>query len=172
MQQTSAVRSSIASTNRRARPVRVRADPDDLGAAELLGVRDLPDGRELVLADHDAVPVAVEWQRGDERAHALRDGGRDRDVVGRRVQDACDRGTERLVALHPEVPFGAVRVPAGEPLLDRRAHGRGQRALRARVEIRRTLEDRELAADRLADGSRLVCEADIGLLGPRGWVAS
>ena len=33
-------------------------DVDDLGAAKLLRVRDLPDGRELVLADDDPVPLA------------------------------------------------------------------------------------------------------------------
>ena len=46
------------------RAVRARLDVDDLGAAQLLRVRDLADGRELVLADHDPVPLPVERERG------------------------------------------------------------------------------------------------------------
>ena len=100
---------------------------------------------------------------------ALRDRGRDRDVVGRRMQQPCDRRSERLVPLDPVVPLGAVRVPAREPLLDRCAHPVGERALRAGVEVRRRLEDRELAADRGADPSRLNGQGTpSGALRPRG----
>ncbi len=103
---------------RRDLPVRAGVHVDDLRSAELLRMRDLADGRELVLADHDPVPLAVERQCRDERAHSLRDRGRDGDVIGLGVEQARDRGAERLVPLDPEVPLGAVRVPAGEPLLD------------------------------------------------------
>ena len=44
---------------RRNRAVSVGAHMDDLGATELLRVGDLADSRELVLADHNAVPPAA-----------------------------------------------------------------------------------------------------------------
>ena len=66
---------------RRDRPVLPRPYVDDLRTAQLLRVGDLADRRELVLADHDPVSLAVERQRRDERADALRDRRRDRDVV-------------------------------------------------------------------------------------------
>ena len=84
MQQTSAVRSSIASAKRSA-PIEPSAPGrhvDDLGAAQLLRVRDLADRRELVLARSRSGSAPVERQRGDERAHALRHRGRHGDVVG------------------------------------------------------------------------------------------
>ena len=139
----------------RDRPVRLRPHVDNLRATELLRVRDLPDRRELVLADHDPVARPVERERRDQRAHALRDGRRDRDVVRSCVQKPRDSRAKRLVPLDPEVPLRAVGVPAREPLLDRLAHGVRESALRARVEVRRGLEDRELAAYRGADGARL-----------------
>ena len=117
---------------------------DDLGAAQLLGVRDLAHGRELVLADHDPVALTREVERGDERAHSLRNRGRDGDVVGLRVQQPGERGSRRLVPLDPELPLRAVLVPAGQPLLRCRADAVRKRTLRARVRVRRVLEDREL----------------------------
>ena len=128
---------------------------NDLGPAQLLRVRDLADRRELVLADHDPVPLAVEVERGHESADALRDGRGHRHVVGLRPEQPRDRRPERLAALDPELPLGAVRVPAGEPPLDGFPHAVRERALRARVEIRRSLEDRELATDRGTDAWRL-----------------
>ena len=67
------------------------------------------------------------------------------------VHELRERGTGALVLLHPEVPLRAVRVPPVEPRLDRLAHAVAERALRARVQVRRRLEDGELAADRGAD---------------------
>ena len=56
----------------RDRAVRLGLDVDDLRAAQLLRVRDLADGRELVLADHDPVrPPRSSGERGDERADPL-----------------------------------------------------------------------------------------------------
>ena len=156
MQQTSAVRSSIASAKRSGEMPPSPSGPDvhDLGAPELLGVRDLTDRGELVLADHDPVPSGVEGKRRDERAHALRHGRGDRDVVRLGVEQARHARAELLVPLDPEVPLRPVRVPAGEPLLDRRTNAVRERTLRAGVEVRRRLEDRELAADRSADAGR------------------
>ena len=125
-------------------PVVLGADVDDLGAAELLRVRDLPDRRELVLADDDAVPLAREVESGHERADSLRDRGGDGDVVGRGVQEPGERGSRGLVPLDPEVPLGPVLVPARDPALHRVADALRERALRARVRVDRVLEDREL----------------------------
>ena len=133
-------------------PVRLGADVDDLCPAQLLRVRDLPDRGELVLADDDPVPLAGQIERGDEGAHALRDRGRDGDVVGLRVQEAGERSAGGLVALDPELPLRAVRVPAREPLLGCRAHAVRERPLRARVRVRRVLEDRELVPNGQARG--------------------
>ena len=141
------------------RPVGPGPDVHDLGAAQLLRVRDLPNRRKLVLADHDPVPLPVERQRGDKRAHTLRDRRRHRDVVGPGVEEPRDRRPERLVPLDPEVPLGPVRVPAGEPPLHRLPHALRKGPLRARVEIGRALEDRELAPDR---GTEPRCDVDPG----------
>ena len=51
--------------------VRFRTDVDDLGTPQLLRVRDLANRGELVLTDDDAVPLAREVERRDERAHPL-----------------------------------------------------------------------------------------------------
>ena len=89
-------------------------------------MRDLADGRELVLADHDPVPPAVEGQCRDERAR------RETEVVtAASSASAWSRRAiaERnaLVPFDPEVPLGAVRVPAGELLLDGIADAMRQR---------------------------------------------
>jgi hypothetical protein len=63
---------SLGEPLRRDRAVLLGCDVHDLGAAELLRVRDLPDGRELVLADHD-LRASLEVERGHDPAHALRD---------------------------------------------------------------------------------------------------
>ena len=136
----------------RDRPVGVGAHVHDLGAAELLGVGDLADRRELVLADHDAVAAAaLEGERRDDAVDALRDGRRHRHLVGLAVDQLGEARAGRLGALDPELPLGAVLVPAREVLLVGRAHPVRERALRAGVEIGLVLEDRELAADRGAD---------------------
>ena len=103
-------------------PVHLGPDVNDLGAAELLRMRDLADGGELVLADHDAIPLAREVERGDERADTLRDRRRDGDVVGLGVQKASEPGPCRLVALDPELPLRPVLVPARKPLLGSGPH--------------------------------------------------
>ena len=62
----------------------------DLRPAQLLRVGDLADRRKLVVADHDPVPpAALERERRDDPADALRDRRRDRDLVG------LDRGAAR-----------------------------------------------------------------------------
>ena len=66
------------------------------------------------------------------------------DNVRIRVQKPCEHGAGGLVPLDPELPLGAVLVPAGEPLLRRRAHAVPERPLRARVRVHGVLEDREL----------------------------
>ena len=154
MQQTSAVRSSIASREvlERNAPVRLGPHVDDLRPAQLLRVRDLPDGRELVLADDDPVSLARKVERGDERAHPLRHGRRNRDVVGLGVQETGERRARRLVSLDPELPLGSVLVPAREPLLRGSANAIRERSLRARVRVRRVLEDRELVPNGQARG--------------------
>ena len=148
MQQTSAVRSSIASAKRSTGidAVRLGTDVHDLGAAQLLRVGDLADGRELVLADHDpGAAAALERQRRDDPADALRDGRRHGDLVGLAVEQLGEARARRLGPLDPEFPLGPVLVPAGEVLLVGGADAVRERALRARVEVRRVLEDRELA---------------------------
>ena len=155
----------------RDRPVVARPHVDDLRTTELLRVGDLADRRELVLADHDPVALAVERQRRDKRADALRDRRRDRDVVCLGVEQPRDRASERLVPVDPEAPFGPVRVPAREPLVDCRADGVRERALRARVEVGRGLEDRKLVADRGADTTRLNGQG-MPFAGPRRRAAS
>ena len=132
----------------------LRPDVDDLGAAKLLRVRDLTDRRELVLADDDPVPLAREIERRDEPAHPLRDGGRDRDVVGLGMDETGEGGSRGLVPLDPEIPLGAVLVPARDPALDCGAHAGRERPLRAGVRVDRVLEDRELVPDCRPDAHR------------------
>ncbi len=127
---------------------------DDLGAPELLGVRDLADGGELVLRDDDPVALAREVECGEERADGGRDGGLDRDVVGLRAQEPGERGSRGLGPLDPVLPFGAVLVPAGEVLLVGRAHLVRERPLRARVDVDLALEDGKTPANGLADEPR------------------
>ena len=106
-------------------------------------------------------PPRSSGERRDDPADALRDGGRHGHLVRLAVQQLGEARARRLGALDPELPLGAVLVPAGEVLLVGGAHPVRERALRARVEIGRVLEDRELAADRGADadgGSGSVCD--------------
>ena len=97
-----------------------RLDVDDLGAAQLLGVGDLTDGRELVLADDDLRPAAaLERQRADDPVHALRDRRGHRELGRLGVQQPREGGARGLRALDPVLPLGAVLVPAVEVLLVR-----------------------------------------------------
>jgi hypothetical protein len=123
----------------------------DLGAAELLRVRNLADRRELELRDHDPVPAALERQRAHEPADTLRDRGRHRHLGRVGLHELRERAARRLRALDPVLPLGAVLVPAREVLLVRLPHVTRERALRARIRVRRVLEDREALADRGAD---------------------
>ena len=177
VQQTSAVRSSIAAANFSAgiEPSALRTHVNDLGAAKLLGVSDLADGGELVLADHDArATAALERQGRHDRVHTLRDRCRHRDLVGLAVQEPRKARAGRFGPLDPELPLCAVRVPAREVLLVCVAHAVGERTLRARVEIRRVLEDREFGAHRVADatggGLRPLCA--VGAHGPTTYDAA
>src|SRR5262249_48180669 len=117
-----------------------------------LRVGDLADRGELVLRDHDAgAAAALERQRADDPADALRDGRRYRHLVGVRAKQSRERGPRCLGALDPVGPFRAALVPAVEVLLVGGTHAARERALRARVQVGRVLEDRELAADRASD---------------------
>ena len=129
----------------------LRRDDVHLRTAQLLRVPDLADRRELVVADHDLRPLR-EVDRTRERADACRERRRDRDVVGLRVHEPREGRARRLVALDPVVPRRAALVPADEVLLVGGAHGIGERALRARVDVDEPLEDREALATR-ADGA-------------------
>ncbi len=129
-------------------------DVHDLGAPQRLRVCDLADGRELVLADDDAVPLTAQVEGGHERADPLRDGRRDRDLVRVGMDEAREAGASGFVPLDPELPLRAVFVPAAQPLLDRRTNTVRERALRARVEVDGVLEDRKLRADRVPDAHR------------------
>ena len=92
---------------RRDRPVRLGPDVDDLGAAQLLRVRDLADRRELVLADHDLRPLAAsERQRADDAVDALADRGGDRDLARLGLEQPRERRARRLGPLDP-VPHSA-----------------------------------------------------------------
>ena len=135
-------------------PVGLGKDVDDLGAAELLRVRDLADGRELELRDHDPPTLRLERQRAHERAHALRDRRRHRDLRRIGLDESREGGSRCLGPLDPVLPLGAVLVPAREVLLVRRPNVVGERALRARVRIHGVLEDREALADGRAGSHR------------------
>jgi hypothetical protein len=106
--------------------LRIRLDLDDLGAAQLLRMRDLPDRREFVLRDDDPVAGAAELKRGDEPADRGGDGGLNRDVVGRRAEQPGECCPRRLRPLDPMVPLGAVLVPTVEVLLVGGPHSVGK----------------------------------------------
>ena len=156
VQQTRAVRSSIASANFSAgiEPSASGRTCTNLGTAELLRVGDLANRGELVLADHDArAAAALERQSRHDRVDALRDGCRHRDLVGLAMQEPGKPGPRGLGPLDPELPLGAVLVPPGEVLLVGSAHPVRERPLRTGVEIGRMREDRELVPNRLADAT-------------------
>ena len=117
-------------------PVRLWSYVDDLGAAQLLRMRDLADGRELVLADDDAVPLAREVECRDECADALRDGSRDRDVVGRGVHETGESGCVRPRFARPRTPTRRRSRPSRRATPPPR-HGRGSRARPASRSSRR-----------------------------------
>ena len=136
----------------RDRAVGLGSHVHDLRAAQLLRVGDLAHGRELVVADHDPVSATpLEGKCGDDPADTLRDRRRHRDLVGPAVEQRGEAGPCGLGALDPELPLCPVLVPAGEILLVGGADPMRKRTLGARVEVRLALEDRELAADRVAD---------------------
>ena len=123
MQQTSAVRSSIASAKRSGgiEPSASGRDVDDLGAAQLLRVRDLADGRELVLADHDLRPRAARSSAETMPLTPCVTEVVTASSAGSAVQQPRERRARRLGPLDPVLPLGAVLVPAVEVLLVRRA---------------------------------------------------
>ena len=152
MQQTSAVRSSIASAKRstRDRPVGLGPHVDDLGAAQLLRVRDLADGRELVLADHDLRPRA-QVERGDDPLTPCVTEVVTASSAGSALSsraNAARAASARSTQTAHSAPFSSQPV---EVLLVGGAHAVRERALRARVQVGRVREDRELAPDRRAD---------------------
>ena len=149
--------------------LRLRLDLDDLRAAQFLGMRDLADGRELVLGDDDPVPLAAEVERGDERADGGGDGGLDRDLVGLHREELGEAAADRLRPLDPVPPLGAVRVPAVEVLLVGGADGVRERALRAGVDVDLVAEDREAAANRLADERWAVSDSSLTRCQSRLW---
>ena len=123
--------------------VRVGSHVHDLGAPELLRMRDLTHGRELELGDHDPGSSLLQRERADEGAHRLRDRGRDRHLRGLGAYEPCEGRAGRVRSFDPVLPLGAVLVPSGEVLLVRAPHVDRERALRARVRVGRVLEDGE-----------------------------
>ena len=118
---------------------------DDLGAAQLLGMPDLPDGRELEVADDDPRALGV-VEGARERAHPRRERGRHRDLVGLAADEAREGGPGRLGPLDPVLPGCALVVPVGEVGLVGAADRVRERPLRARVDVAEPLEDREALA--------------------------
>ncbi len=148
MQQTSAVRSSIASLEALERDpsVGIGAHVDDLCSSQLLRVGDLTDRRELELRDHDAISSRLERERADEAAHSLRDGGDHRHLLRRGADETREGRSCGIRPFDPVLPLGAVLVPAGEVLLVGLPDVDREGALRAGVGVRRVLEDREPGA--------------------------
>src|SRR5262249_38399237 len=91
----------------------------------------------------------------DDPAHPLGDRRRDGDLVRTRAEQPCERRACRLCALDPVLPLRAVLVPPREVLVVRGSYAVRERALGARVQVRRVLEDRDLAADRGTDAGDL-----------------
>ena len=121
----------------------------DREAAVLLRVPDLPDGRELEVGDDDAVAPAVRAQAARDGVHAGRDRGRDGDLVVVGADEAGEARARRLGALHPVLPGRALLVPVAQVVGVGAAHGVGEHALRAAVEVDLVLEQREAMADRV-----------------------
>ena len=126
------------------RPVRPGLDVHDLGTAQLLRVRDLPDSRELVLADHDPVPLprrAAARRRARSRpARPTSSPRRRRPGHGAAPRRPC--GTPR--SARPRSPTRPRSRP--QPLSHPSTaapHTVRKGPLRARVEIGRALEDPE-----------------------------
>ena len=117
----------------------------DLGAAQLLRVPDLADGRELEVADHDLRPC-LEVDRARERAHAGRERRGHGDVVRRTADEAGEGRPGGLGPLDPVLPRRPALVPARQIVAVRGAHRVRERALRARVDVGQPLEDREARA--------------------------
>ena len=104
-----------------------RAHVDDLRAAPLLRVPDLPDRRELVVGDDDPPPLAVQPQPAGERAHALRERGRHGNL--RRALRPRGRRTTRVPprCARPRAPTASRARPS------RRDSARRSRAPRPRA---------------------------------------
>ena len=121
----------------------------DREAALLLGVPDLPDGRELEVGDDDAVAAVAEAQAARDRVHAGRDRGGDGDLVVVGADQTGEARARRLGALHPVLPGRALLVPVAQVVGVGLAHGVREHALRAAVEVGLVLEQREAVADRV-----------------------
>ena len=122
-------------------------DLDDLGAAQLLRVRDLADRRKLVRRDHDPVPLTPELERADQPADRSGDRGLDRNVVRSGAEELRERRAGSLGALDPVLPLRAILVPAVEVLVVGGADDVGERSLRAGVDVDLVAEDREPPAN-------------------------
>ena len=103
----------------RDRTVGVRPHVDDLGPSQLLSVRDLADGGELVLADHD-LGARAQVERGDDPAHALGHRGGHGELGRLCAQQPSEGRPRRVGPLDPHLPLCAALVPAVEVLLVRR----------------------------------------------------
>ena len=137
----------------RDRAVGLGRDVDDLGAAQLLRMRDLADGRELVLADHDLrARLQVERETIPLTPCVTEV------VTASSVGSACSSRAKAARAASARstqcCPLGAVLVPAVEPALDRVLDAVRERPLRARVQVGRVREDRELGPDRRSRRAR------------------
>jgi hypothetical protein len=116
---------------------------DDARAAQLLGVRELPDGREREVGHDDLAAPPAKVERAQQRADRRRDRGHHRDLGGPGVDQLGEGAAHSLTALDPVLPRRSFSVPVGQVGVIGRADLERQRALRAAVDIGLALEDRE-----------------------------
>ena len=105
-------------------------------------------------------------QAARDRVHARRDRRRHGDLVVVGADEPGEARARRLGALHPVLPGRALLVPVAQVVGVGVAHGVGEHALRAAVEVDLVLEQREAVADRAAAARRARCAVAMsGLLG-------
>jgi hypothetical protein len=116
---------------------------DDTRAAQLLGVRELADGREREVGDDDLAAPPAKVERAQQGADRRRDRGHHGDLGGPGVDQPGEGRAHRLAAFDPVLPRRAFGVPVGQVGVVGRADLARQRALRAAIDIGLVFEDRE-----------------------------
>ncbi len=129
------------------RPVGLGGHVLDPHAAAFLCVPDLADRRELEVAHDDLVAPLPEPEPAGERAHAGRDRGRHRHLVLVGADQPGDAAAGSFELVDPVLPRRAVLVPVGEIAGVGVAHGIGECALRAAVDVDTALEEWEAVPD-------------------------